>query len=346
MHDVCLEMAGQICCIHYDTIKTSENLVKASTTALQTLEECKSIREGLGGDNHHPQQCSNIPHCEDLEVVDVYYHRKCYQKFTYAKALLKRKQSADEGKDLNVKVQRTARTSTQGENHSRRIFPDVCMICKKKSLKVSNKRQALTKIVTKTAENSLKAAAKVRGDEEMVILVSDTDLIAKEFQKHEKCYRDYTRVARECVAEARKEDDGAQGGNFDAVLDMIDQDILQGQQCISMETIMEQYKGESGTKQSRYKLKERLQKRYAEKLVFLQPSSHASLVVISNECLHGQVFSRNATMFKEFTVQKAAQILRKNILETIECAPIYRGLQPLRAYLQSRDNVLNSCVCF
>jgi hypothetical protein len=53
------------------------------------------------------------------------------------------------------------------------------MICKKKTLKVNQKSQHLTKIVTKTAENTLKQAASIRNDIEMLIEVWETDLIEK-----------------------------------------------------------------------------------------------------------------------------------------------------------------------
>ena len=41
------------CVIHYDTIFTSERLTKLSQKALDTLVECKAIRESLGGKNRH-----------------------------------------------------------------------------------------------------------------------------------------------------------------------------------------------------------------------------------------------------------------------------------------------------
>ena len=67
-------------------------------------------------------------------------------------------------------------------------------VCKKTAIKVKGKRQVLTKIVTKSAEITLKQAAKLRNDEEMLIAVQDVDLIAKDFQRHEYCYREYTRL--------------------------------------------------------------------------------------------------------------------------------------------------------
>ncbi len=318
-------MTQASCCIHYQSINTSDNLITASKNALETLIECKNIRTTLGGENHHIEQCSKVP--EIIEgSSDFYYHRQCYQKFTYARALMKRKKSKDEEQEASIKIRRTRRgTSSSAEEIPREIrprglFPDICMICKKKTIKVNNKRQSKTKIVTKTAERTLKSAAHARDDKDMIVAVAETDLIAKEFRKHEKCYRDYTRVVRESAYETEKDEDELKG-NFDAVISIVDNDVLLGQQCISVETLMIEYEGDIGTKQSRYRLKERLRKHYAEKLVFLQPEYHAAQVVISKECLHGQIFSRNSTFFKEFTVQKAALILRDSVLEAIENVP-------------------------
>ena len=57
-------------------------------------------------------------------------------------------------------------------------------------------RQSLSKIVTETAERTIKQAAVARNDLEMITAVTETDLIAKKFQKHQKCYLEYTRVVR------------------------------------------------------------------------------------------------------------------------------------------------------
>lgn len=312
------------CCIHYDYIKTSDNLIAASKSAQQTLIECKNIRENLGGENHHIEQCRGIPsNADEVSTTELYFHRECYQKFTYARTLLKRKKTKDEEEESSHKTLRTAlRASTASTNlRPRGLFPDHCMICKKKSLKVNNKRQPLTSIVTKTAENTLKAAAQARNDQDMIATAAGTDLIAREFQKHEKCYREYTRVVRDHNEAAEVNNADESNGNLDAVLFMIDNDVLHGQQCLSMETLMNEYRGDPGTKQSRYKLKERLLKHYQDKLVFLQPEYHTPQVVISKDCLQGQVFSRNSTVFKEFTVEKASRLLREGILDTIERAP-------------------------
>ena len=77
------------CIIHYDFLSTSDKLLTSlREVSLQTLTECKKIRESLGGENHHEEQC-NIPTV--LNEEPLFHHRECYQKFTYARALLKRK---------------------------------------------------------------------------------------------------------------------------------------------------------------------------------------------------------------------------------------------------------------
>lgn len=81
--------------------------------------------------------------------------------------------------------------------HARGIFPDECMICKKKYLKVKQKTQPLTKIITKTVEKMLKDAELLADDRAMLLAVIDVDVIAKEFKKYDKCYREYTKVAGE-----------------------------------------------------------------------------------------------------------------------------------------------------
>ena len=154
-------MARQNCIIHYDTIKTSENLIRISESSYETLLECKTIRESLGGENCHSEQCSGIP--TNVDNKECYYHRECYQKFTYARALKKRKLEKDEVQDPSAKVIRATTRQHPGPEQSRPrgLFPDLCMICKKKVIKVNQKKQQLTKVVTETAEKTIKDASKI-----------------------------------------------------------------------------------------------------------------------------------------------------------------------------------------
>jgi hypothetical protein len=49
------------CIIHYDFLSTSDKMTRLSEVSFKTLTECKKIRESLGGENHHEDQCKGIP---------------------------------------------------------------------------------------------------------------------------------------------------------------------------------------------------------------------------------------------------------------------------------------------
>jgi hypothetical protein len=129
------------------------------------------------------------------------------------------------------------------------------MICKKTAIKVKGKRQVLAKIVTKSAESTLKQAAKLRNDQEMLTAVQDVDLIAKDFQRHDYCYREYTRLVWE--QERNRDIQTTEGsGNFEAVCALVDVHIIGGRECLSMESLMEAYGIGAGVRQRRHALKE------------------------------------------------------------------------------------------
>ena len=92
--EILLEMAQSTCSIHYEYKTIYENLVAASETALLNSDRMQkhSSRENLGGENHHIEQCSGIPsNTDEVSAIELYFHRECYQKFTYARALLKKR---------------------------------------------------------------------------------------------------------------------------------------------------------------------------------------------------------------------------------------------------------------
>ena len=60
---------------------------------------------------------------------------------------------------------------------------------------------------------------------------------------------------------------------------------------------MIEYNGSPGNRQAQNKQKDRLQKSYEDRLVFLSPEYHLLQVVNSKECLLSQVTSRNSPFF-------------------------------------------------
>ena len=121
------------CIIHYDFITTSDQLIKVNQASLKTLTESKEIRESLGQENPHEEQRNGIP--EALGEKTLFYHRECYQKFTFAKTILKRKRDqVDHSSECRKRLSREHGASDS--KHSRGLFSKHCMICLKERIKV------------------------------------------------------------------------------------------------------------------------------------------------------------------------------------------------------------------
>ena len=209
----------------------------------------------------------------------LFYHRECYQKFTFAKTILKRKR--DQADDPSKCRKRLSREHGASDSkNSRGLFPKHC-ICLKGRIQVKGKFQLPTKIITKPAEETLKKAAVLKNDLDMLASVTDTDLIAKEFSKHEKYYLEYTRITREKSANTSTifEKSDIQG-DFDAVCEVIEKRVLEEQQCLSMENIVSVYGIDEGDRQQRYRLITRLLQKYGAGLLFISREKHSPQLVI------------------------------------------------------------------
>ena len=88
-------MSRLSCVIHYSHIESANSSVIAfKEETFQRLLEGKDAHEALGGDYMHKQQSESIPDIFDDQIHG--YHRQCYQRYTNAIAVYKRKFSATE----------------------------------------------------------------------------------------------------------------------------------------------------------------------------------------------------------------------------------------------------------
>ena len=80
-------------------------------------------------------------------------------------------------------------------------------------------------------KKKLKEAAFAGNDKEMIIVVSEAYLTANQFQKHKKCYLDYTRIVIESTsaAESKSVDNCLGNRDYDSVLSLIDNDVFASQ---------------------------------------------------------------------------------------------------------------------
>ena len=78
---------------------------------------------------------------------------------------------------------------------------------------------------------TLKEAAFAGNGKEMIIVVSEAYLTANQFQKHKKCYLDYTRIIikSSSAAESKSEDNCLGNRDYDCVLLLMDNDVFASQ---------------------------------------------------------------------------------------------------------------------
>ena len=150
---------------------------------MKKLKESRDARNSLGVHDHvHNKQINGVP--EILDPGKHGAHRVCYQEFRNAGSVFKRRTSSS---DISEKPQRRSGEFTGT------IFPAYCMKCKSsRTLTVKGKKQLPKNLTLTSACEQVKRAARLHNDNELLHIIPEEDLIAKEFKMHKKCYREYT----------------------------------------------------------------------------------------------------------------------------------------------------------
>ena len=108
----------------------------------------------------------------------------------------------------------------------------------------------------KTTEEAIQEAAKLRNCEDVLRDIRDVDLLAKEFQVHDKCRLDYTRK-HDSIENGEK--DIQTFGNFDAVKNFLEDHVLKSNQPASISFIHDLYADDhDGDTRYRSKLKQKI----------------------------------------------------------------------------------------
>ena len=153
------------CVIHYNGYtEDDEKLLYLNQENYDRLLLAKQSRSELGGDNTHAEQGNSIPQSYD---DNLFYHRKCYQKYTKAISVLKTKKGVTDT-PCQPSSSRVKRTGDLGKT----LFPDYCMICKKSGpIHVKKKKQFPRLLELEKAEKSIEDAADIRQDDIMLAAI-------------------------------------------------------------------------------------------------------------------------------------------------------------------------------
>ena len=71
-------------------------------------------------------------------------------------------------------------------------------------------------------------------DEELLLEITTVDLLAKEFQHHDKCYHDYTQV----LYTTKTKTPVNEKDNFEDVCCLTENDVITSQKCVSMNILI------------------------------------------------------------------------------------------------------------
>ena len=282
------------CIIHYDSISTANTLCEVTVITLPTLQNSKAIRENLGGDNLHHEQGNGIP--EDLgKKYD--YHSEFFKKYVYVKTLAKRKENED--------ACEPSRSKRQKDSSERGLFGDNCMVCKKHQIKVGHTFQLPKKLLTLDGVNNIKKAGEMTEDEESLSEITEVDLVAKEFKRHDKCYHDYTRV----LYATKTKTPVNEKCNFEDVCRLIDDDVIVSRKCVSMNILIDVYGIGKDQHQYRKYWKARIERHFGERICFITFEYHEVQIVISTRCIHEETFFSHIELSDNRILVLAARII-------------------------------------
>ena len=307
------------CIIHCS--KASSKVTPLSDTSFQKIKDSCNLRARTGAklENFNEDLPENfIPHIHG-------YHRECYQKLTNISGLLKREPEASCSSDHQYPLKR------RRESVPCVIFPnDECLFCKKRRKKRKGKEEPLTRCETITASDLIKELALSKNDYDLQAKVNDIDLIAREAHYHRSCYRDYTKDDDRNTTQYRGDEEAkkmndAHAAAFTFLSDHINKSIIEDSNVERVGMLKEKYLGflqqnfpeQYNPNYKTDKLKDKIMKRFGQKVIFWQPNYRGELVYAKN-IQGGQAVESafEAAASESRRSEEVAMYLRRSVLDT------------------------------
>eukprot|EP00794_Sanderia_malayensis_P011480 gene11480-12677_t len=217
---------------------------------------------------------------------------------------------------------KTKRAKRSGQ-YSGKLFPKTCMICKVAGpKKVKGDRQKIKVIQTTTASNTLQLAATQKNDEEMLLAITEGDLIAKEFQYHERCYQNYVRdLSKPSKNDAKEDPVSSPSVSLERLKTFIRDHVIDACQSVSVKLLTEVYGFDSKDSRLRNKVKKKIIGEFQDQIHFVQISHNEAEVAISQRALSNTSVSSFMKGNNNFVLKEAAAILRDDAVNMIQASP-------------------------
>ncbi len=273
------------------------------------------------------------------------YHRNCYQSYT-AKNVLdrvakKRKieeiSSGDNTSPIELQADpRPTRSSLLATDMRK------CAICQTEKTDPKDRRreEKLTTCETMQAGRTLLEAAKVRGDQRLIVSLSDQDPIAIELRYHRTCYRMYTNTKQIEVIQKNQEGklESLYDNAFQALKSEMEPKIFESLEVLRMSDLRERYvellsfQGVQNPLYRSEKLKVRMQKAYHGRISFWHPRYRSEAeIVYCDEVSKGQIVEcgLNRSVENDKFLKAPEDVPLKNY--------VYHAAKTVRAALLSQE---------
>ena len=168
------------CIIHYPQNISDREVRQLNLVSFQKIKDSVKIRRAQANKKECLESiCSQVPEKHYAHIHGS--HRWCHENFTNTARLLKIKVT-DDGEQ----------PSTSMSCQSSKLESTLMLPLGRNFIEKEGKSENLVKCATKTTEQSIKKAAEVKHDQQMIRKTQDIDSVATEAHYHNSCQKDYT----------------------------------------------------------------------------------------------------------------------------------------------------------
>ena len=283
--------ASMTTCVCHVLQCENEPIIAVSDVSWQKLCECVNIWASLDG--VEKELAINF---DSVIRENAGYHRLCYQRFTNKKRIeqgIRRRvkgclRLADKTSSASVSVPSPKKSKltlrskiNTGRNvvrRSKHVLPEECIICKRNKVVVDKstlKRKQEALITCETNADKLLQAAKLKGDDSILLPIGDLDPVCIEVRYHASCYKQYTK----CLYSLKDTLGRSLAKTFDKFCkDVIDKRIILGGEVLRISSLTKSFislalevEGVDITHYRNDQIKQRLTRRYPN-LKYVQPN--------------------------------------------------------------------------
>ena len=168
--------------------------------------------------------------------------------------------------------------------------------------------------------SKIQVVAELKEDYDVLKEIKGVDLLAKEFQVHDTCKREYLRYYTSNTSTYRDGNENtamnSEGRDFEAVKKCLCEKVLDLNQPLSMAHVHQMYSdGHAGNARYRNKLKTRILEEFPNKFHFLTSDGKTPQVIVNKE----GIGERTILQDKDILIKQTASLLREDITDYMNC---------------------------